>query len=82
MRETIVLLLILIQGQVTSDVILKKELIGTWQIEKVHITRPSVCIPNDINQIIGSTFTFTDEYLRYVTSNNKWFLVDNDGQLY
>ncbi|WP_324024750.1 hypothetical protein QSV08_16165 [Maribacter sp. BPC-D8] len=82
MKEIIVLLLILIQSQVTSDVILKKELIGTWKIEKVNITRPGVCFPNDINQIIGSTFTFTDEHLRYVTSNNKWFLVDNDNQLY
>ncbi|WP_405400144.1 hypothetical protein [Maribacter sp. Asnod2-G09] len=82
MKEIIVLLLILIQGQVTSDVILKKELIGTWKIEKVYITRPGICIPNDINQIIGSTFTFTDEHLRYITSNNNWFLVSNDDQLY
>ena len=82
MKEIIVLLLILIQGQVTSDVILKKELIGTWKIEKVHITGPGICVPNDINQIIGSTFTFTDEHLRYITSNNNWFLVSNDDQLY
>lgn len=76
------LLFILIQVQVTFEVVLENELIGTWKIEKVQITRPWFCIRNDINQITGSTFTFTDEHLLLITSNNKWFSVDNDDQLY
>lgn len=82
MKEMMILLFILIKVQVTFEVVLENELIGTWKIEKVHITRPGVCIRNDINQITGSTFTFTDEHLLLITSNNKWFSVDNDNQLY
>ncbi|APQ17331.1 hypothetical protein A9200_08085 [Maribacter hydrothermalis] len=82
MKEMMLLLFILIQVQVTFEVVLENELIGTWKIEKVQITRPWFCIRNDINQITGSTFTFTDEHLLLITSNNKWFSVDNDDQLY
>ncbi|MEP2240403.1 MAG: hypothetical protein ABJI22_18695 [Maribacter sp.] len=83
MKEIILLLFILTQVQVTSQVVLEEnELIGTWQIEKVYITRPGVCIGDNINQIIGSTFTFTNNHLRYATSNNNWFSLDKNNPLY
>ncbi|MDF4201452.1 hypothetical protein PXD56_00700 [Maribacter sp. SA7] len=82
MKKIMLLLFILTQVQVTSQVVLENELIGTWQIEKVHITRPGVCITDDINQIIGSIFTFTNNHLRYATSNNNWFSLDTNNQLY
>ncbi|MDO6471614.1 hypothetical protein [Maribacter sp. 1_MG-2023] len=73
MKGILIVLLILIQGQVESDSILKKELIGTWKIEKVQVTRPGVCIQNDFSQMIGTTFKFTESQQLLITSKSNWF---------
>jgi len=73
MKGIMLLLLILIQGQLKSDSILKKELIGQWKIEKVQITRPGVCIQNDFSQMIGTTFEFRESQQLLMTSKSNWF---------
>ncbi|WP_396632710.1 hypothetical protein [Maribacter sp. R86514] len=73
MKGIMLLLLILIQGQVASDIILKKKLIGTWKIEKVQVTRPGVCIQNDFSQMIGTTFKFTESQQLLMTSKSNQF---------
>ncbi|WP_299798845.1 hypothetical protein [uncultured Maribacter sp.] len=78
MKGILIVLLILIQGQVESDSILKKELIGTWKIEKVKVTRPGVCIQNDFSQMIGTTFEFKEEQQLLVTSKSNWFQFSNN----
>ncbi|WP_299318311.1 hypothetical protein [uncultured Maribacter sp.] len=78
MKGIMLLLLILIQGQVASDIILKKKLIGTWKIEKVKVTRPGVCIQNDFSQMIGTTFEFKEEQQLLVISKSNWFQFSNN----
>jgi len=72
-KEIMFLLFILIQGQASSDKIMKKELIGQWKIEKVKVTRPGVCIQNDFNQMIGTTFEFRESQQLLMTSKSNWF---------
>ena len=76
------LLVIVIQVKVTSELELENKLIGTWKIEKVQINRPGVCIQNNFGQIIGSTLKFTHEHLLFITSSNDWFVLDNGNRLY
>jgi hypothetical protein len=78
MKGILIVLLILIQGQLRSNSILKKELIGTWKIEKVQVTRPGVCIQNDFSQMIGTTFEFKEEQQLLVTSKSNWFQFSNN----
>lgn len=73
MKGILIVLLILIQGQLRSDSILKKELIGQWKIEKVQVTRPGVCIQNDFSQMIGTTFEFRESQQLLMTSKSNWF---------
>ncbi|WP_424003989.1 hypothetical protein [Maribacter sp. IgM3_T14_3] len=81
MKEITILLLILIQVQAATDVILKKELIGTWKIEKVEFTRPGICMQNDFCEMIGTTFKFKDEQHLLITSNSDWFQLANEEEI-
>lgn len=73
MKGILIVLLILIQGQLKSDSILKKEIIGQWKIEKVQVTRPGVCIQNDFSQMIGTTFEFRESQQLLMTSKSNRF---------
>ncbi|SHJ57975.1 hypothetical protein SAMN04488007_0776 [Maribacter aquivivus] len=81
MKGILIVLLILIQTQVASDIILKKELIGTWKIEKVQVTRTGVCLQNDFREMIGTTFKFKEEQQLLVISNNDWFQLPNEEEI-
>ncbi|MGO4919960.1 hypothetical protein [Maribacter spongiicola] len=61
MKGILIVLLILIQVQVASEVELENELIGTWKIEKVQVTRPGVCLQDNFSHIVGVTFRFEEE---------------------
>ena len=81
MKGILILFLILIQGQVASDIILKKELICTWKIEKVQVIRPSICVQNDFSRIVGINFVFEEQQQLLVISNNDWFQLTNEEEI-
>lgn len=81
MKGILIILLILIKSQVASDIILRKELIGTWKIEKVQVTRTGVCLQNDFSEMIGTTFKFKEEQRLLITSNSDWFQLPNEEEI-
>jgi len=81
MKGILILFLILIKSQVASDIILKKELIGTWKIEKVQVIRPSICVQNDFSRIVGINFVFEEQQQLLVISNNDWFQLPNEEEI-
>ncbi|WP_282048748.1 hypothetical protein [Maribacter aquivivus] len=81
MKGILIVLLILVQGQIATDIILKKELIGTWKIEKVQVTRPGVCLQNDFSEMIGTTLKFNEEQRLLITSNSDWFQLPNEEEI-
>lgn len=81
MKGILIVLLILIKSQVASNIILKKELISTWKIEKVQVIRPSVCVQNDFSRIVGINFVFEEQQQLLVISNNDWFQLTNEEEI-
>ena len=81
MQGKLIVLFILIKSQVAADSILKKELIGTWKIEKVKVTRTGVCLQNDFSEMIGTSLKFKEEQCLLITSNSDWFQLPNEEEI-